>query len=568
MPARLSSSDMADPQASTGKNHFEILKAWCIRHPYWTLALSTIGALAPFLTKPFNIDDPLYVWAAQHIWVNPAAPYAFNVNWNGFSQPMWEAMQNPPLMSYYLALAAGIFGWSEIGLHFACLLPAVAVVLGTYRLAKLLCSRPMLAALATLFAPGCFVSSTTVMCDVSMLALWIWAVVFWVEGIKSNNLGKLLWAGIFIALALLTKFNSLCLLPLLAAYGWIEKRTIGRWAFCLLMPLAALGAYEWLTLHFYGEPHFIASCKYAHHLQTFQGMARYFKTLNALTFTGGCFACAFFCAPMLWSRQTLLWFTVTGVLLTSVAIIGGMIAKHLYWITGASLFSLEMQTILWSVGGVCVLALSINDVWQKRDPDSWLLALWILGTFAFAAFIYWLVNARAILPMAPAVAILIVRRWEKTGLPMGTGMKLSFVAGAVLSLLTAQADFQLAITARKGAEEACAKFANISDRLWFQGHWGFQYYMQKGGARPVDFDSPGLVPGDILIDPGLNSGGLRLDKKSLISRGFFSMPDFPWLATLNASVGAGFYSQRAGPVPFVFGFILPEDFFVYASAGN
>lgn len=559
---------MADPQASTGKNHFEALKVWCVRHPYWTLTLLTIGALAPFLTKPFNIDDPLFVWTARHIWANPAAPYAFSVNWNGFSQPMWEAMQNPPLMSYYLALAAGIFGWSEIGLHIACLLPAIAVVLGTYRLAKLFCGWPMLAALATLFAPGCFVSSTTVMCDVAMLALWVWAVVFWVEGIKSGNFGKLLWAGIFIALALLTKFNSLCLLPLLAAYGWIEKRAIGRWAFCLLIPIAALGAYEWLTFHCYGEPHFIASYKYAHHLQTFQGLAKYFKTLNTLTFTGGCFAIAFFCAPVLWSKKTLLWFTGIGVLLSSLAIIGGMIAKNLYWIVGANLFSLEMQTILWSVGGVCVLALTITDTWQKRDPDSWLLALWILGTFAFAAFIYWMVNARAILPMAPAVAILIVRRWEKTGLPMGTGLKLSFVAGAALSLLAAQADFQLAITARKGAEQACAKFADSPGRLWFQGHWGFQYYMQQAGAQPVDFDHPSLVPGDILIDPDLNSGGLRYDKKSLIPSGSFSLPAFPWLATLNASVGGGFYSQWAGPVPFVFGIIPREYFFIYVPANH
>ncbi len=52
---------------------------------------------------------------------------------------MWRVTENPPLASYYLALAAGIFGWSEIALHFAFLLPALAVILGTHRLARHFC---------------------------------------------------------------------------------------------------------------------------------------------------------------------------------------------------------------------------------------------------------------------------------------------------------------------------------------------------------------------------------------------------------------------------------------------
>src|SRR6516162_7575253 len=145
-----------------GKNRYEKIRDLWIGHPYWALALLTIAALAPFLGKPFNLDDPLFVWAAQHIQSHPANPYGFQVNWFGSTQPMWAAMLNPPLMSYYLAGAAIIFGWSELGLHSACVLLAVSVVLGTYRLAKKFCRRPWLAALAALFSPGFLVSSSTV----------------------------------------------------------------------------------------------------------------------------------------------------------------------------------------------------------------------------------------------------------------------------------------------------------------------------------------------------------------------------------------------------------------------
>jgi len=275
---------MADSPARTVQR---TIADWTFRHPYLVLTLLTVAMLAPFLAKPFNIDDPLYIWAAQQIQVHPGNPYGFEVNWFGIAEPMWSATQNPPLMSYYLAVAGAIFGWSETGMHFACLLPAVAVVLGTYRLARNFCRHPQFAALTVLCSPGFLVSSTTVMCDVAMLAAWVWAVVFWTEGLQQNSLGKLSSAGILTGLALLTKYNGICLIPLLAAYGWMEKRNVGAWLGFLLIPVAALCASEWWTFHLYGHPHFLASNQYATASQTYHGIARMFKTLNALTFISG-----------------------------------------------------------------------------------------------------------------------------------------------------------------------------------------------------------------------------------------------------------------------------------------
>lgn len=357
------------------KNHLEKIGDWCIRHPCWMLTLLTVVTLAPFLAKPFNMDDPLFIWAAQQIHSHPAAPYAFNVNWYGFSQPMWLAMQNPPLMSYYLAGAAGVFGWSEIGLHFACLLPAVAVVLGTWRLAKIFCQWPLFAAMTTLFAPGFLVSSTTVMSDVLMLAFWVWAVVFWTEGAKQNNLWKLSVAGTLMALAMLAKYNGICLVPLLAAYGWMEKRAIGRWAFFLLIPVAALCIHEWVTFRLYGQPHFFASNQVIHTQQTLHGLAILIKVFNALTFTGGCLAIVLFCAPWLWSRRMLLLIACSGALLVALTIASGIMAKDYSWLVGGRLVSAELQIWLWTAGGMCVLALAGAEAWQKRDSGSWLLAL-------------------------------------------------------------------------------------------------------------------------------------------------------------------------------------------------
>src|SRR5207249_315102 len=126
---------------------------------------AVIAALAPFLNKAFHIDDPLFLWMGQQIARHPHDPYGFAVNWYVSSKPMFSIMQNPPLSSYYMALVASFLGWSELAMHGAFLIPAIAAVLGTFFLARRLGNTPLLAALLLLFTPVFLVSATGVMCD-------------------------------------------------------------------------------------------------------------------------------------------------------------------------------------------------------------------------------------------------------------------------------------------------------------------------------------------------------------------------------------------------------------------
>ena len=79
---------------------------------------------------------------------------------------------------------------------------------------------------------------------------------------------------------------------------------------------------------------------------------------------------------------------------------------------GTSRAWLGAEVIFWAVGGVSVLGLAAADAWQRRDADAYLLAARVWGTFLFASFINWTVNGRSLLPMAPAVAILLARRLD------------------------------------------------------------------------------------------------------------------------------------------------------------
>ncbi len=146
-----------------------------------------LACLVPFSGKPFNIDDTLFVYEARQITQHPLDPFGFKVNWYLDAIPMAYETRNPPLASYYSAAAAVFVGWSERALHLAFLLPALATIWGTYRLAQRLTDSPLLAAVATLLTPGFLVSANSVMCDTMALALWLWAIIFWIEGFEPQK---------------------------------------------------------------------------------------------------------------------------------------------------------------------------------------------------------------------------------------------------------------------------------------------------------------------------------------------------------------------------------------------
>jgi 4-amino-4-deoxy-L-arabinose transferase-like glycosyltransferase len=250
------------------------------------------------------------------------------------------------------------------------------------------------------------------MCDTLMLAFWIWAVVLWVEGMEHNNFWRLAGSGVLIALAALTKYFGVCLIPLLAAYSFIGQRRIGRWTGYFLIPIATLFAYQWATQSIYGRGLLSAAGDYATTTNGLFGISHAATGLVALTFTGGCLAVATFLAPFLWRARMLAGFAAFVILIAAAIFIEGTMLGKYGAFKGSSAGLVEIQIIFWAIGGTSILALAVSDAWQRRDARSCLLVLWVMGTFLFAAFFNWIVNARSILPMAPAVGILIARRLE------------------------------------------------------------------------------------------------------------------------------------------------------------
>jgi hypothetical protein len=532
---------------------------------YIVLAVAVLVCLVPFSGKAFNIDDTLFIYEARQIAQHPLDPFGFKVNWFLDAIPMAYETRNPPLASYYSAAAAVFVGWSERALHLAFLLPALATVWGTYRLAQRLTNSPLLAAVATLLTPGFLVSANSVMCDTLALALWLWAIIFWVEGFEPQKARSLVISAFLITLCALTKYFGIALIPLLAVYSLARQRRLGSWTWYLLLPILALTGYQHWTKAVYG----LRMITFAAHVATGVRQGRHAsilaKALVDLGFVGGCTLPALTFAPIIWPRGKFLAVCMVSAIaafLISAGRIGlgetlGPPDFYQHW------FVVGVQLTLFIAAGFSVMALAAADPWKRRDADSLLLMLWVLGTFVFTGFVNWTINARSVLPLIPAAGILLARRADALQTPSMRSrpvmLAIPLAAAGAVSLWLTWADTKLANSARTAATLIEQKTRNQPGTVWFTGHWGFQYYMESFGAHAVVVNDPPHRPGDYLA-VAESTRLFEMRPEFVTSREVIEIPMRLGITTAQAQLGAGFYSFDSGPLPFAIGRVPPERY--------
>jgi hypothetical protein len=523
------------------------------------LAALTLLALVPFAGKAFHIDDPLFLKAARQIVEHPLDPYGFRVNWYGDEMPMSEVTKNPPLDAYVIAAAGTLFGFKELPLHLVFVVMAVGAVTGTSLLARRLGGSPFLAGVCVLATPVFLVSSTGVMCDVTMLALWVFAIHFWLDGIDRDDWWRLLTSALLVSAAVLTKYFAMSLIPLLAAWTLARRDRSWRRLALLAIPLAVLVAYQLGTERLYGRGLLLDAADWA----TGEGRRgsgfQLAQGLVGLAFTGGCLLPALVYAKHLWSKAALAGGTLAGAV-AGAAIAWGALERGGVVLPPGWRLAGGIQFGLFVAGGISVLALAVAEFRKRRDPDTILLALWLGGTFVFASFVNWSVNGRSILPMAPAAAILLARRLtaERAGPKAIAALFAPAAVALALSLLVATGDYQLAGAGRDAAAEIARSSSGRGGSLWFFGHWGFQYYMEAIGGQPIDAAASRVSPGDAVAVPSNNTNSPSVPEAWVASRETIDPGGPRWVTTLHPSLGAGFYASSFGPLPYSFGDPPPE----------
>jgi 4-amino-4-deoxy-L-arabinose transferase-like glycosyltransferase len=573
---------------ATGDVHAEkrdaVRRAWEYHLPLICAIGLPLLFLLPFVNKAYHIDDTIFIWIGRQIQQHPLDFFGFIQNWDGTDHPMSLINKNPPGVSFYLAVVTALIGEREFLVHIAFLPIAVAISLGTFLIGQQVGLRPWVAAIAAascVFAPAYLVSCTNVMSDPLMVAWYVWAVFLWIRGTETKRFTLLALSGMCIACSVISKYFGLSAVPLLLAYSIFRQRR-PDWRWCaLLIPIVVVAGYELWTIHLYGRGLFLDAASYVQSVHQIlseeelshlgsalaslsffvEGLSYLGSALVGLSFTGGCMIAALCFAPVLLSWRGLA--VLVGIIVCFMALPPWYPLRHAGAIRGWFLF----QWVIFVMAGLSIFALSIADVWKRRDAVSVLLLCWVGGTFLFSTVANWAINARSVFPMAPAVGLLIARQIEGLLASKPGAMPWRFfvplVPAACLALCVTWADYTLANAARDTAYQVKTIQQGRPGGLWYAGHWGFQYYMEQLGAKAIDYKKPQMVPGDLMVFPQNNSGvydSIPKEDMSLV-RVLRAQP-CTWMSTMRLSVGAGFYYHMWGPLPYVFADVPAEDYYI------
>jgi 4-amino-4-deoxy-L-arabinose transferase-like glycosyltransferase len=518
--------------------------------------------LLPFATKAVHIDDPVYLWLSQHILESPVDFYGFEANWWGVDEPAYELHHNPPGIGYFLALVALVAGWSEVGFHVAMALCASLFSAGTYFLARTLTQRPLLAACATICTPMFVVSGTNLMTDIPMATTYVWAATCWIYGIKQNRKTLLFAAACCMALSPMFKYPGLNVAPLLFAFTWMKTGRLGWWTLYFLIPAVVLAGYQMITLALYDMNHIAFALGTIAQFDDVYTAPIQHSLFTGMLFAGGSMISILCCSPWLWNPRTSLISVALGIAVAAVVIMGLLDANRVApeEVLKAPRLTpfLIVQGVFLLAGGIQIASLAIRDLAVRRDAEAFLLFLWLAGTFVFATALNWSVNVRVLLPMLPPAAILLARRLderEDAGYhPRRVACAFSLAVSAAISLYVGWADYSLAKAGKTAASYYAKHAADQGATVYFQGHWGFQYYMEEHGMTYFDEEiSP--KKGDLIVLPQLFLMEFLANSEGFQIRGDLglSIPLDCWASTLNRHRGAGFYSHNFGPMPYTFG---------------
>ena len=497
----------------------------------------------PFLPVAFRVDEPNIIALARQIERDPGDPYGFEINWTGTTKPAYEVLANPPVYPAWLALWGKLFGWSEISLHASNVPFAVLALMSFMAAARRLRISPALSGLLLLGSPAFLLATHVVMPDLAMLSCFLLALA----GSMSTSgmwTSRPRTAGILVAVAFigaflapLMKYNGVLLAPVLLVLWFFSGRR-KETLLVALAPILSFALWGWASWQMYGTSHFDA-------LSALQGGPRTYVVTGVLSALGLgvipmalAFTRTTLPSPLAHWRASLLVFL-------GAAIVGLSVLR--YPIRPAVLFGLSVAI---SLHLLVVMLMEIEPALRRSDGVTVLLVAWIFVVLVFQ-FRLLFTSVRYILPLLPAVILFLLYVSKERVLTRR--FRLLVAMSIVVSLGVAIGDAAIANVYRRFIEKNEVRLRAGSGRLFFAGHWGFQYYAESIGAIAIEgVTEPQYVPGDkvmiarnpfpqILAPSPRRMNWSREDSEQRIL----------WPArTIDCESAANFYGNAIGPCRF------------------
>ena len=203
-----------------------------------------------------------------------------------------------------------------------------------------------------------------------------------------------------------------------------------------------------------------------------------------------------------------------------------------------------------------------NTIKTNFKKEMAFLSLWFLLYFVFFVSVSAIIAVRYLIPVLPA-AIMIFAKTSENIKAKKVFQAITVIAGIVISLFLAQSDYALANAYKNFAQYIKDTYA--SKNVYFTGHLGFQYYMEKNDFLAVDSNENKYPKNSITVSPALPvpqkvNKKIIGNAKSIVNK--FVFLDNPF-RTMNPEVQAGFHLNMYGLLPYSFSKMPLEKFTIY-----
>ncbi|HKE25768.1 MAG TPA: glycosyltransferase family 39 protein [Bryobacteraceae bacterium] len=297
----------------------------------------------PFLHQAIQGDDDTYLAEASHALIDPLHPSDVRYVFEGRAVDL-RGHTHPPANAWPLAGLILLFGEvKEVPFHAVYLIWSLIAAWAMWSLAQRFSPNPVWATLLFIATPAFVVNGNSLEADLPFLAMWLASIALF-TGRTCFSSSELFLAVVCMALAAVFAYQAVLLIPILAAYLWMNRsRERAAWL-AIFTPLVVIAAWQVFTRLTTGSMPATVLAGYLSVLETLEAKAK-----NAL---------------MLFIHS---WFLVFPALLPPALMLA----------------------------------------WRKRrEPETRFLLAWIVIFFACAAALFFAGAARYLLPMAAPVALL------------------------------------------------------------------------------------------------------------------------------------------------------------------
>jgi 4-amino-4-deoxy-L-arabinose transferase-like glycosyltransferase len=473
----------------------------------WKLAVIWLAITGYNLFKPYHIDDTAHLEIARSIAAHPLHPMTGMLNWGGIDEPIYRT-NNPHLYFYLLAVWGSLFGFCEATMHALQALLALAAILLFYGIARQLVPANAIWLTGMLALGPSFAVEQNLMLDVPLLSLWLLffnALILGADADISGQRHRFLVAALACSAALLVKYSSLVLLLILVVVIVHECRWRFSWA--ALVPLAVVAAWSLFNYFDYGGIHILRRPGggehgfYEHVFYT--PLSRFvacMMTLGAITPFGLVLIMRLVpllrrWGPIIYSTTALLF----ALLVMAVATdrLGELLADKAL----RAAFLVNAAVMMFAVAMVSRRQLAARRTSLSPNPADarlLILLLWIAGHLSFYSLFAPAMAIRHLLLVLPAVLLVGALLWPAR-LPRADAT-FGLATSVALSVALGWADWSFATFLRNEAMLIRATLP-AEARVWFTGHWGWQWYAARAGLRQVDVARAEFAPGDFLVVP-------------------------------------------------------------------